>query len=201
MTTTSRATELDVINQMLSCIGEAPIQSLVDEANEDSLMAQQTLDEVCRELAEKDHWFNRELEVVFTPNALGHIEIPENAWTVESSYKKNLRVQYIIKSQRLYDLESKTDVFTSNVLLDVTYIREWDDLPPVAQSYVAARASRKLADRLEKHDATHRNLRQDEEEARRRLVAADTRVQDPNLLQGHPVNRYGRGRRGYADVW
>lgn len=197
----SLTTRLEAINQMLACIGEAPIQSLVDDANEDSLIAEQTLDECVRELHETDYWFNRETEVTFTPDASGYIEIPENAVTVESHELFGLRLPFIVLNGRLYDAKSKTDVFTGSVVLDVTYAREWDDLPSVARAYVAARASRKFADRVEKHAATHQNLREDEGEALLRLQKADARVQNPRLLQGWPANRYGGGRRGYPDVW
>ena len=184
---------------MLSGIGEAPIQSLVDDANEDSLIAQQILDEVCRELATRDWWFNRELEVKFSPNSMGHIEIPETAATVESHYRMgSLRRQYTVRAGRLYDLESHTDEFTSDVYLDVVYLLGWEDLPMVAQTYVTARATRKLAARLEKHGPTVRITDQDEREAEIRLKQADARVETPRLVDDR---EYGRGRRGFAAVY
>lgn len=196
MTTTSRSTELEAVNQMLSGIGEPPIQSLVDEANEDSLIAQQILDEVCRELATRDWWFNRETEVKFSPDADGHIEIPGDIATLESHYDYgSLRANYTIKSDRLYDLDAKTDVFTQDVYLDVVYLRAWEDLPVPAQVYVAARATRKLAARLEKHGPTVQITDQDEREAEIRLKQADVRVQTPRMIHRGELDGYGWGRQ------
>lgn len=202
-TTTSRATILEAVNQMLAGIGEAPIQNLVDEANEDSLIAQATLDEVCRELSTEDWWFNREREVKFTPDAQGHIEIPETMVTVESHFKRGaLRCDYTVRSGRLYNLDENTDEFTQDVYLDVVYLLEWEDLPVAAQVYVTARATRKLADRLEKHGPTHQNLREDEAEARVKLTKADTRVFTPTLLDSDMGTRYQGGRRRTGwDAW
>lgn len=202
-TTTSRASILNAVNQMLTCIGEAPISSLVDEANEDSLIAEGVLNEVILEVLEGDWEFNRDCQVTMSPDADGLIAIPETFLRFEHSTTNYSRRPLVDRGGYLYDTKLNTDIFTEDILLDVVYLLEWSEIPQAARSYIAARASRKFADRLEKDPATHRFLREDEAETLVNLRKSDAKKGNYKLLDGFPGSEYraSYGRRGYSNVW
>ena len=79
----TKTTKLQAINTMLSVIGEPPVNSLSAQ-RADSLMAQNLIDEVAREVLTYGWHFNTEDNVILIPdNTTGYIYIGDTVVRVD----------------------------------------------------------------------------------------------------------------------
>jgi hypothetical protein len=129
------ATELDAINEIIGIIGQAPINSLEDEADIDSLNAQRILQGVSREIQSKGWSWNIETT-----------SLSPDSTTQKITYRDDwLRLEGATMVRRegyLYDLSNQTNLFTASVSVDIVRQIDFEDLPEVVRKYVTVRASR-----------------------------------------------------------
>ena len=140
----TETTKLSAINSMLSCIGESPVSSLDGTVSADIAVALNLLDEVCRDLMQREWRWNTIKNQSLSPQVDGKIPVPSN-WVRVSHPTKD----YSKKGGYLYNRTDATDVF-SGVVSDLKAIQylEWDDMPEAARRYTMIRAGRTLAARM-----------------------------------------------------
>lgn len=125
---------LDVINEMLGTMGEAPINTLEDPHTFRGACLS-TLTRVSRRIQAKGWWFNMET-LTLPPSALDStIYLPGDYISVRCPTR-----DVIQRGRRLYDLSVGSYAFTAAV--DVTVIRlvNFQDLPETAAAHIAATA-------------------------------------------------------------
>ena len=176
-----RLTRLQAINQMLATIGEAPVDTLT-EGGVDIAIAEATLDNVSRETMNFGWVFNT-YSTTYVPDSDGYITIPSNVLRLEGPEGS----RYVLRSDRLYDLEDDTNVFTSNITLTIVEMLEFDDMPEACKTYVTLKASRVFADRQLGDNQLAAYSRQEEQNA-----WADLRKED---LKTRKVVIHGPGDR------
>lgn len=122
---------IDVVNDMLGTMGEAPLNSLSD-AHAFKGAAQRVLNRVNNAVQARGWWFNRE-NFTGTPELnTGKIYLPTD--TI------GIRGTHIQRGRTLYDPVKGTDVFTEDQKLVLIRLVPFEDLPEVAASYIAAAA-------------------------------------------------------------
>lgn len=181
MNTTTR---LSAVNQILSAVGESPVNSIDGTLSADVAVALATLEESRRETLAEGWHFNEEKEFELPLNTAGQIPVPPDALSVDTEaaqpgqgVARSLRgverrtsqlrpLNCTVRDGRLYDLDRHTDQFEAPVR--VTIIRDFpfEQLNHLMQVYVTARAARKFADRTLSSPSTHAWLAQDEQQAR-----------------------------------
>nr|BDD44390.1 hypothetical protein 6 [Deltaproteobacteria bacterium] len=134
--------ELEAINEMLSLIGEQPVNSLDDTASVSfASLARKTLNRVSRQVQTSGLHCNTEYNYELTPDVDGYVNLPNNTMRVDASAIAN---DYIQRGMKLYDKDNHTYIFTnSSIELDIIFFLEWELLPQVVRDYiwiVAARA-------------------------------------------------------------
>ena len=150
-TTVDTDTELSAVNSILGAIGQAPVTSLVFDNPEISLIYNLLRDANVDVQSEGWH-FNTEKHVTYTPDSVtGKIAIGNDivkmdvtdGW-VERKYDVVKRGGY------LYDKFDHTDDWSdhTDILLDITRLISFDDLPQVFKRYITYRASRVAATQL-----------------------------------------------------
>jgi hypothetical protein len=153
----SPTTKLQAVNLMLSTIGSAPVNSITGTNSADVALAVQVLDETSLAVQMEGWHWNTEREVPFTPDPVtSYIVVPANALMVDVDYPDNLKVDVILRGQQLYDLKTRSLVFTESVKATVVYALDWEYLPQAARYYINVKAARIFQDRLvgsEKHHA------------------------------------------------
>lgn len=154
-------TKLDAVNDILSAIGEPPVDEL-PSGIPDADLAEDFLDRINRKTQSRGWWFNREDQVALEPDADGHVLVPTDVLRWEPSEPAT---RYFVRAGRLYDPDTKTDVFSEAVLLDVVYQIQWDDLPQVFTDYVVAATARKFQDRVFGSQKNHQFEKPDEQAA------------------------------------
>ena len=147
-TTIDIDTELSAVNNILGAIGQAPLTELNFENPEVSFIFNLLRDANVDTQAEGWH-FNTEKHVEFAINSNGKIAIPNDVLSLDLHDNYTRRTKDLVRRNGfLYDKINHTDVFTSNLVLDVVKLYAFEDLPIVFRRYITYRASRMAATQL-----------------------------------------------------
>ena len=179
-------TELECINIMLAAIGEAPINTLTGTLPVDAVTAQKTLTEVNKEIQSEGWSFNQEFNVVFTRDGNNEITIGADVLKVDANVFDHPTIDVIQRGLKLYDRKNNTFVFDGDLTCNVTYFRNFDEIPEPARRYINIRAARIFVDRLVGDDGLRTYTGQDEARARANLLDSDYDNADHNVLTGDP---------------
>jgi len=144
-------TELSAVNSILGSIGQSPITALNLQAlqNPEVGFIKNLLDETNKNVQNEGWHFNKEDHVLRSPDANGNFLIPSNYLRFDvhdGLYDRNRDV--VRKDGKLYDNVHHTDVFSGDLYFDITYLRDFTDVPPAIQRYIVARASVRAATQL-----------------------------------------------------
>ncbi|PTS86437.1 phage tail protein [Pseudomonas sp. HMWF032] len=131
------STELEAINEIISIVGESPLNSLEDEANVDALNAQRLLQGVSREVQQKGWSWNTE-NTSLTPDSISR------KITYRDDWLKLLGASLVRRDGYLYSLVNQTNRFTSPVQVEIVRLISFEDLPEAARLYVTHKAKRKF---------------------------------------------------------
>lgn len=189
--------KLTAVNRLLGIIRERHISTLEGVLKEDARTALQILDNASHDIQSKGWSFNTDRDFDLPLNASNEVDLPETTLVVTVSerhaYQGKLPMQ---RGSRLYNPTSRDYKFDAPVHIDrlVTKL-EWEDLPPVAQSYIVAVAKSEMLFQGHGDQAgmlmAQRDLNLAEREMKR-LYANDTNV---NLLDGPSTQRIRRRPR------
>lgn len=131
-------TELDVINDMLSTLGEAPLNAL-DDDHAMVAAGRLTLRRVSSREQAKKWWFNTEIATLTPDPENGSIYIPADALSVDPVQPSN---EFVVRGRRLYNPNTGSYAFTKEVECRIIRKVEFDDLPETAAAFIAATAVR-----------------------------------------------------------
>lgn len=187
-------TETDAVNQMLEVIGQlVPVE---DAATSELLEAQRALvrlRQVSKEVQEKGWSFNTETHKSFTPNdTAGSMTVGDDVLKFDCEGR-----DIVQRGLKLYDRETNSSAHTG-ALEDVTLIRllSFDELPSVAQTYVATKAARQFQKRFVGSSEIDGFTLDDENTALINLEQSELENADHNYVYGNPMTvRVLRGGR------
>ena len=178
--TTGSKTELQAINQILASVGQAPVTTLETEivtvadgstvtvvTNPDVAIAYDTLLEVSREVQAEGWAFNKENDYLLQPEAITkYIPFPVNALQVDISNNPSLTdyayVDVVKRDGKLYDKINHTFEWDQPIYCDITWLFSWNDVPPVVQDYITARAATIVSSRIVGDNSQYQMLQQKE---------------------------------------
>ncbi|QJQ82600.1 tail tubular protein A [Synechococcus phage S-SBP1] len=144
--TYAASTELDAVNQILSSVGQAPVTTL-DLQNPEVAIVLTTLREVNKQVQSEGWMFNQERNYTLKPDSTTEeILYPTNALQVDTNEDQH-RDDYDVvrRGKKLYDRLNHTYKFKQDIKADITWLYEFDDVPPPIQNYITARAARMSA--------------------------------------------------------
>lgn len=143
----TKTTKLQAINTMLSTVGEPPVNSLSAQ-RADSLIAQNILDEISREVLTYGWHFNTDEDVVMTPDSgTGFIYISDKVVRVDMS-REELNYDIVVRGNRLYNRKTNSYVFSEPIKVIQIYLMEFEEMPETAKRYIAIRSARIFQDRM-----------------------------------------------------
>lgn len=185
----SPTTELDALNTLLSSIGESPINSLDGVAGvADAVIARQVLQEIMVQVQEEGWHWNTEENIRLSPDMnTKTITVPYGCIQADSRDRsKNV----VVRGQRLYDKTNHTFLFESSVLVDMTILLEFTDIPQAARHYITIRAARVFQERVVGSQTLGGFTEKDEVRARAALVKNESDTAQHNMLTGsYSMNR------------
>lgn len=189
---------LDVVNDMLSTLGELPINSL-EEAHPYIPSALRNLDTANTREQGKSWWFNKELTDL-PPDDQGFIYLPNDTIRVDPLHRG---LSYVQRGRRLYKPfePSSADKYKFTDTVRCWLVREvpFEDLPPNAQLVVSYSAQLTF---MKDYDADGDKFKQVQALYRDALItlnAEHTTAVDVNILANR-ADLPGR-RPGMREIW
>ena len=179
-------TELECINIMLAAIGEAPINTLTGTLPVDAVTAQKTLNEINKAVQNEGWSFNQEFNVKLTRDGTNQIALGTDMLKVDANVFDHPTIDVIQRGLKMYDRKNNTYVFDTDLTCNITYFRNFDEIPESARRYINIRAARVFVDRLVGDDGLRTYTAQDEARARANLMENDMDNADHNVLSGDP---------------
>ena len=135
------STELDAVNSILMSVGESPVNTLSVQSPE-VVIAQKTLQQVCREILAEGWKFNTETQYPITLDTNKHCIIPNNVLQIDLNRFRHPDAFDTIRKKdsgvlKLYDLHDHTFEFTNTsggkIYVDVIWMIDFDDIPQAFQ--------------------------------------------------------------------
>tara|TARA_R100000664_G_scaffold8116_1_gene13497 strand:+ start:2339 stop:2941 length:603 start_codon:yes stop_codon:yes gene_type:complete len=180
-------TELEAVNIMLASIGESPINSLTGTLPVDAKIAQNTLNEVNKEVQSEGWHFNTEVDVTLTRDASDNITLASNTLRVDPNLYDHPTVDAVQIGSKLYDRKNHKYEFDEDLKCVVVYFRTFTEITEPARRYVMIKAARIFVDRLVGDEGLRTFTQQDEVRARSILMETDYSNADHNILRGDPA--------------
>jgi hypothetical protein len=188
-------TELDVVNDCLSTLGELPVNALDDDHN--LIAAARRAFRTCnvREQA-KDWWFNREIITLVR-------DVDDYIWTPADAIRCdpiNKHLNLIQRGRRFYDPQNATyKMLNESVTCWLVRQIPYEDLPPSAQVLINISTSLKFMSAYDADSTKYRQLVADYQEAYSTMNSEHIRNSDNNLLEKHDTLRTLSRIRGYRN--
>ena len=179
-------TELECINIMLAAIGEAPINTLTGTLPVDAVTAQRTFSEINKDVQNEGRSINQEFNVKLTRDGTNQIALGTDMLKVDANVFDHPTIDVIQRGLKMYDRKNNTYVFDTDLTCNITYFRNFDEIPESARRYINIRAARVFVDRLVGDDGLRTYTAQDEARARANLMENDMDNADHNVLSGDP---------------
>ena len=195
MTITTRTTELEAVNTILSTIGEAPLSTLTGSLPVDGTTAKNILNEISREVQSAGWHFNRQYKVDLTRDNSNKVPIGTDVVRVQLNDKYDKSSYDVVqRGNFLYNLAKNSDTFdqdfTENTLI---YLLNFVDIPEQARRYITIRSARVFHDRTLGANTLHKFSSEDEARSLAVLRQAEMQTGDntifDNFLQSYIVNR------------
>ncbi|UAK70932.1 hypothetical protein [Aeromonas enteropelogenes] len=174
-------TELEAVNEILSSIGEAPVNSL-ESGMDDANMALQILRSVSRETQAIGWYFNREQGFTLSPDEKGEVLVPENTLRLDSGRK-----DLMLRSGKLYDSKRHTFRIDKPVRVDLVLGLRFNDLPEVARRFITLKAARVFQQRTVSSQSLAPHLAADEQAAWAVLRADEIDAVNTNLFDSPSI--------------
>jgi len=189
-------TKLEAVNTLLATIGESPVNSLSSGLIEASL-ANQTLDNVSRDMQSMGWTFNTDLTFKLTPDANSEITLPANCIHVDTtSLRMSSTTDLVQRGTRMYDRIKNTYVITETIEVDIVVLLNFEEMPETARRYVTIKAARLLQDRVLGSETLHSFNAADEQSAWVSLTHNESDVRDLNIFDSYDTYSIINRRRG-----
>jgi len=195
MTITTRTTELEAVNTILSTIGEAPLSTLTGSLPVDGTTAKNILNEISREVQSAGWHFNTQYMVDLTRDADDKVPIGTDVVRVELNNKYDKSSYDVVqRGSYLYNLAKNTNIFTQDFTENtLVYLLAFSDLPEQARRYITIRSARVFHDRTLGANTLHKFSSEDELRSLSVMKQAETATGDNTIfdsdLQKYIVNR------------
>ena len=201
MTTTTRSTELEAVNVILSTIGEAPLNSLSGSLPVDGTMAKNVLSEISREVQSSGWHFNTHYKSTLTRDTNNNIPVATNVVRVELDPNLESKSSYdlVQRDGKLYNLAKNTDIFDKD-FENVTQVLllPFNEIPEQAKRYITIRSARVFHDRTLGANTLHKFSQEDEKQALSILRNAEMRTGDYTIFDTpEQIYTIARNNRGY----
>lgn len=189
-------TELDVVNECLGTMGEAPLNTL-SEPHEFRGTAQRLLKRNSNQIQSLGWWFNTERFVAERPTNLGYIQLPGDVLKWASGNKaRDTYVQQqgkswiVMRGRRLYDTVNGTYEINDRVVGEIVRELPFADLPPQAQEFVAAQTVLRFQSDYDADNSKRQELQERWKLARLDCRAENIRQNRFNFRDNNPQLAY-----------
>lgn len=134
--------ELAAVNDMLSAIGESPVNTLEGDANADVANCRRILNGVNLEVQSKGWTFNIEEDATLNPDVFSKlINWLPDFLSVKSQSGASI---YVNRGGYVYDRTAKTDQFTDPITVNLIRLKGFEEMPVQFRTYIVAKAAQRF---------------------------------------------------------
>jgi len=181
----ARTSLLEAVNRVLQMMGEAPVNSLQGQFPL-AKQAEDAITDVSRKLQAEGWSFNTDYERTLVRDNTNQILVGDNVSRVVVDPYLYPSLDVVQRGAKLYDRRNKSYTFTTDLVADVTYILEWDELPEHARQFITVKSGRQLQEAIvSSSELTRLNLTL-ELEARSQFLEEETTKSEHSMLRGNP---------------
>ena len=198
------ATTLEVVNDCLATMGEAPLNTL-NEHHEFRGAAQRLLTRTNRTIQSTGWWCNTET-ATFGPDPSGIVTLPGDALKWQSgtrntgTYVRSQSKPWLVqRGTRLYDTLTRSYIITEEVTGELVRLVPFDELPTVLNEFVAAQTILRFQSNFDADNSKRQELtenwklaRVDARAEQIRQIAVNFRDNNPTLARIKSVTRAAR---------
>lgn len=184
-------TTLDVVNECLASMGEAPLNTL-QEPHEFKSAAQKALNRANRSIQAKGWWCNTEAATFSPAPVTGFIQLPgdclkwqSNVRTSDTLVRQQAKPWLVERGGRLYDTRTRTYAITEDVTGELVREVPFEQLPSVLSDYIAAEAVLKFQSNYDADNSKRQELTQSWNSCRIEANAEQTRQLGVNFLNSN----------------
>lgn len=189
-----KTTQLEAINSMLACVGEAPVNTVTGDLTANVQIAVDLLRSTSRKVQTTGYNFNTEEDYELARDLNGKIPLPGNTLEVDLTVESG-SVDTIMVGDFLYDKKAHTFVFTSNQFCTITFFRAFEEMPESARNYIKVKAARIYQDQTVGSQEHHQFSLADEIEAYATMVTSNGESTDANIFDSEDMASIVRRRR------
>jgi hypothetical protein len=183
----SISSKLNAINWMLSSIGEAPINQLGGATTVDADVAEQTLDEISRQIQSIGWHFNIEKQVPLARAVDKRIPISSDIVSVDIVKNDYPYIDVIQRGGFLYDKKNHTYYFDYDLKADIVRLLDWDYLPQPFKTYITTKATRVFQTKVVGSENLSNQLAVDEASAFAALREYEADTGDYSIFDNYDV--------------
>ena len=177
MTTTALITELEIVNSVLSAVGDSPVSSLSD-SYQPVFIIKEMINNISRDLQTKQYWFNTEYDITLTPNTeTDKITLPYNILGFEPS-----NTRYVARGLTVYDRINRTTTITDDIVATYTVMLDFDSLPQQARKFIQAAARQQYNNEYFGEESLKRDLQKEFSDAKIELDRVHLDNEDINVF-------------------
>ena len=173
-------TKLEAINTMLSCIGQAPLNTLSGTKSSFTISAEKILDDEVKKIQIVGWDFNSEDNYELHPDVNNIISVPKNLVMVKfpTIYKN----RYVVRQGKLYDKFEHTYEIPHTLRCSVVWAFPFDEIPEVFKEYATMSASYKFVKRELGADKVSQFTQEDLIEARVALEQHELEIGEYTMI-------------------
>lgn len=178
-------TELDAVNEIISIIGEAPINTLEELRNVDAIKALQLLRATSRQEQARGWSFNIIPEHTLNPDVnTGYIRWHDNYLFLKGSNGEKL----VRSGDYIKDLTTGEITFTQPITCEAVLLLDFEQLPDAMRTYIVTKAAFKFQTRYFGDDSLAQINAQEIQEAWQHLQEYEMDNNDYNILDNTYVS-------------
>ena len=172
-------TELDAVNEIISVIGESPLNTLEELKNVDAINALRILRSISRQEQARGWSFNIISEHTLTPDAYtGRIRWQDNYLFLKGSGGEKL----VHSGDYVKDLSTGETTFNNPITCEAILLIPFEELPDVMRTYIVTKAAFKFQSRYFGDDSMVQITTQELPEAWMHLQEYEMDNNDYNIL-------------------
>lgn len=191
--------ELDAINEMLTSIGQTPIQSLTATGIGDVALAQQFLSSVTRSMQLYGFDFNTDESYTLTPDLDGYLRVPQSVLRIDPLSKSSQlkRRRHPDGFWAIWDGENQTWEFEEPEDFRIVWAYPFDDMPDSARHFASLSAARRFQMRTIGANSLDGFGAEDEQAAWVLLLRDERATRDTNVFRRNTTMAAATANRSY----
>ncbi len=181
--------KLDAVNWMLASVGEAPINQLGGATTVDADVAEQTLDEISRQIQSIGWHYNTERHFPLARNTNKWIPLSQDIVRVDVRKYQYPDIDPVQRGLFLYDNKKHTFEFDYDLEADVVRLMDWEFLPQPFKTYITTKATRVFQTKVVGSEPLSNQLAIDEASAFAALREYEADTGDYSVFDNYDVAR------------